>query len=281
MKAILAAVDLQQNAGLVLARAAQLSSQHQAATTVQYVIDNIGWGEPDVQDAMERHARSTLESLVGAARFDATPSIRVECGAPHRCVTQAARDLSADVILIGPGQASTLVERVFGSTADRIARTAPVPVLVVRNVNPQPYRHAAVAIDFSPLSEAALAATRRLAPVARTELVHAYEVLLQFEQAMLRVGTSSKEIERFRQARADDSRRQLLDLARQHDPEEGVVVLRGAPGVALVELSRSGQVDLIALGSQGHSAVAQALLGSVAKRLLSEAGCDVLVVGQA
>lgn len=279
MKTILVAIDLQGDAEQVLARAAQLSSQHEAIAVVLHVIDDMGVREPVVQEAVEQHSRATLETLVGSAGFSAAPTLKVEFGVPHRCVTQAAHELPADIIVIGPGKPTTVMEGVFGSTADRIVRTASVPVLVVRDKSAQPYRRVAVAMDFSPLSEAALEAARKLVPDAPKELVHAYEVPLPFEQAMLRAGTRSEDAERFRQSRMNDCRQRLLDLARPHASREGVSVVRGAPGPTLVELSRSGRVDLIALGSQGRNAAVRALLGSVAKRLLSEAGCDVLVVG--
>ncbi|HRO48722.1 MAG TPA: universal stress protein [Hyphomicrobium sp.] len=279
MKTILAAVDLREDTGQVLARAAQLSMQHTAQVVVQHVIEGTCDAESTVHEAMEQKARGTLQTAVDAAGFTVPSTLQVEFGVPHACVTQAARERCADIILIGPGQPSTMVEQVLGSTADRIVRTSPDPVLVVRNRSAHPYRRVVVAMDFSPQSEAALEAARRLAPNAPTELVHAFEIPLPFEQAMLRSGASSEDVERFRQARINDYYRQLLEMARRHALRDSVSVLRGLPGPALVELTRKYRVDLIVLGSQGRNAVVQALLGSVAKRLLSEAGCDVLVVG--
>lgn len=282
MKSILVAADLQHEVGPLLARAAQLSAQYDAAVVVQHVIEDSDAGEAGeagVREAVERHARETLDSLVRAARFRVMPTLRVEFGTPHPCVARAAGDLAPDVLLIGPGQPSTLVERVFGSTADRLVRTVPTPVLVVRDARARPFRRVAVAVDFSPLSEAALDAARVLAPKARLHLVHAYEVPLPFEQALLRGGATRKEAESFWRGRTRAYREQLEEMARTHAADARVSVLRGAPGAALVNLSRSGRVDLVALGTQGRNAAARALLGSVALRLLAEAGCDVLIVG--
>lgn len=279
MKTILVAIDLQHDARQMLARAAQLARQHQARVIAQHVVDDMDEAEASLQEDVENHGRGTLETLVGAAQFDTAPTLKIEFGVPHRCIVQAAHELAADILVLGPSRPSTMMERMFGSTADRIVRTLSIPVLVVRNETAQPYRRVAVAMDFSPLSDAALDAARKVAPDARITLVHAYEIPLPFEQAMRRTGTRSDDMERFRQARMEESRRRLMDLAQKHDRDESISVLAGAPKTALVELSRSGRVDLIALGSQGRNAVAQALLGSVARRLLCEAGCDLLVVG--
>lgn len=277
MKTILAAIDLQQESGPLLARASQLATQHGAALVVQTVIELPETDALSPPEELERDIREALDGVLGAAGMDATP--RVECGVPHQSIARAARELAADVVLIGPGRPATATERFFGSTADRLVRTSTVPVLVVADAAPQPYRRVAVAIDFSPLSEAALAAAQRLAPDASTELVHVVEIPQAFEQAMLRAHTPPRDVERYRQAKVEEARRQLLDFARPQALQERVSVLRGAPAAVLTNLSRSGRVDLVALGTQGRNAVAQALLGSVARRLLSGAGCDVLIVG--
>lgn len=279
MKSILVAVDLSQDSAHLFARAAQLAGQHQAGVTLLHVIEEPPQGQEAVQHAIRQHALARLEEFAAGAGFPDAPALRVESGVPHLCITQAARDGAADVLLIGPGRATSVVERMFGSTADRVVRTATVPILVVRNAADQPYRHAGVAIDFSPLSQQALDAARTLAPQARRTLVHVCEIPLQFEQAMLRVGTSAAEIQRYRQARLADNERRLSEFAGQNGPAEDVSVLEGSPADLLAELAASGRIELLAIGSQGRNIVAQALLGSVARRLLSSSGCDILIVG--
>lgn len=279
MKTVLVAVDLSQHPERLLARAAQLANQHQSAVTVLHVMEGLPQGETAAQDAMQKHILMMLEGFIATAGFHDTPQVCIERGVPHLCITRTARDLAADVILIGPGDPASVVERVFGSTADRIVRTASAPVLIVRNAAEQAYRHTAVAVDFSALSPIALDAARALAPDAAHDLVHVCEIPLQFEQAMLRVGTPAAQVERYRQARLSDSRRQLSEFARLHDHRGKTAVLAGTPATVLVELSRGGGVELLALGSQGRNAVAQALVGSVARRLLSHSGCDILLVG--
>ncbi len=53
-------------------------------------------------------------------------------GRPDKAIVQLARELGADVIVVAT-QPTTLWQRLFGgSVADRIARLAPCPVVVVR-----------------------------------------------------------------------------------------------------------------------------------------------------
>lgn len=56
------------------------------------------------------------------------------------------------------------------------------------------------------------------------------------------------------------------------------LVADGPPAVALADLARSGDVDMVVVGHRGRNAVARALLGSVADRLVQISPKPVLVV---
>ena len=53
-------------------------------------------------------------------------------------------------------------------------------------------------------------------------------------------------------------------------------LLSGLPSAAIVEAARSGQFDLIVMGTRGRTGIKHALLGSVAERVLRNAHCPVL-----
>ena len=55
------------------------------------------------------------------------------------------------------------------------------------------------------------------------------------------------------------------------------LITDGAPAVALSDLARSGDVELVVVGHRGRNAVARALLGSVADRLVQISPKPVLV----
>jgi nucleotide-binding universal stress UspA family protein len=56
------------------------------------------------------------------------------------------------------------------------------------------------------------------------------------------------------------------------------VVLRGDTAPVLVELADRRSADLIVVGRHGRDFAARVVLGSVAQRVVEQAGCDVLVV---
>ena len=53
-------------------------------------------------------------------------------GHPVRIVVELAREIAADLLVIGATGHSGLYERLIGSRADRIIQLAPCPVLVVK-----------------------------------------------------------------------------------------------------------------------------------------------------
>ena len=56
----------------------------------------------------------------------------VVAGHPVRDIVDLARDLKADLLVVGASGHSALYDRMIGSRADRIVHLAPCPVLVVR-----------------------------------------------------------------------------------------------------------------------------------------------------
>ena len=58
--------------------------------------------------------------------------ILIRNGTPHHEITEAARELEADLIIIATSGRSGLAHVLVGSTTERVIRYAPCPVLVVR-----------------------------------------------------------------------------------------------------------------------------------------------------
>ena len=55
-------------------------------------------------------------------------------------------------------------------------------------------------------------------------------------------------------------------------------VLVGTPFVEIIRYAREQSIDLIVIGTHGHSALAAVLLGSVAEKVVRKAPCPVLTV---
>jgi len=79
-------------------------------------------------------ANDTLRQVCRVQHVD--PSLLrntlVREGTPHREITDAARELEADLIIIATNGRTGLARVLLGSTTERVVRHAPCPVLVIR-----------------------------------------------------------------------------------------------------------------------------------------------------
>jgi nucleotide-binding universal stress UspA family protein len=89
---------------------------------------------PYVQLDIEAAERRQLDALVTAddrRDLKAEPVFRTN-GLPARAITDFARDAPIDLIVVGTHGRRGFAHAIMGSVAERIVRTAPCPVLTVR-----------------------------------------------------------------------------------------------------------------------------------------------------
>lgn len=271
IRTIVVALGLEEGSQHVADRAVRLANEHEARLIGVYV-------EEQAEEASHDSARRLQSLLKGASK---PALVVVESGKPHDVIEALAIAHSANLIVIGPGAPQGLREKVFGSTADHIVRCASCPVLVVRNPVKDAYKRITAGFDFSSYAKTAAAFASRLAPAARYTLIHASEIPLSFEQAMLKAGTSQRDIEAYRNARANTAREQIQEVMEKGDwlpKATQLSVVSGDPAAAVVAVSNRVKADLVAIGTQGAGMLAQHLLGSVARATLERSECDALVV---
>jgi len=82
---------------------------------------------------MEQYAREGMEAFL-AAHFQGLPGVetRIASGVPFREILREAREAGADLIVIGTHGRTGVEHVIFGSTAEKVVRMAPCPVLTVR-----------------------------------------------------------------------------------------------------------------------------------------------------
>lgn len=70
----------------------------------------------------------------------------------------------------------------------------------------------------------------------------------------------------------------VLKFLQRHGITAKTLCKAGHPGDTIAKLAEEGQFDLIVMGSHGHSALANLVLGSVANRVLANSKVPVLLV---
>lgn len=82
---------------------------------------------------MEQYALEGMKAFL-AAHFEGLPGVetRTASGVPYREIVRAARECGAGLIVIGTHGRTGVEHVIFGSTAEKVVRMAPCPVLSVR-----------------------------------------------------------------------------------------------------------------------------------------------------
>lgn len=287
-KHVIAGTDFSDCAGHAAHRAAMLAAQAGATLTLLHVVNRSFlaglqdlFGSPaHAGQALTADALRMLDEQAAQLHHRAgvsgmpTPQRKVALGSVHDELL--AGSSGAALLVLGAHGDNPLRDLLIGSTAERLLRYAACPVLVVRRKPRGPYRRVLVPVDFSPASTAALDLAERFAPGAATTVVHAFDA--PFEAKLRFAGVSQDAI----QAHHDRAHRQALaklanlERARRHRGLPAIVE-REHPVRLILEAEKSRDADLIVIGRQGQSMVEEFLLGSVARRVLADAKCDVLV----
>lgn len=209
-------------------------------------------------------------------------------GRPWEQIIEYVTRMQASLVVVGPhghhGPLTTtrggFVEHVLGTTADRVVRHAPCPVLVgPREGSPPEKVHGGrwlVAVDFSDYSRAALRVARELAHDCEAELVPIHVVVGEPDhepdpsEAIQLVDASSPGAAQARQ-------KELAALVREElGVDLDVKVALGTPARTLALAAGALDASMIVIGTRGRTGLAHLLLGSVAERTLRRSPVPVL-----
>lgn len=197
-------------------------------------------------------------------------------------ILNAAEAAAADLVVLGARGANFVREFMLGTTAERIISKTPRPVLAVKQVPHESYRHVLVPVDFSPYSKPALEAAALVAPGARITLLHAFEA--PFERQMRHASISEETIHSYRVKARQQALKDMAALVSGLSLAGNSISWRaeyGDPSRVILEGEQETSADLIVIGKHGESALEEFFLGSVTKHVLAYSNCDVLISGHA
>ena len=202
----------------------------------------------------------------------------VRSGEPFREICNQAREIGADLIVLATRGHSGLTRLVLGSTAERVLRFAPCPVLVVRRwkrgelwvrriLVPTDFSQCAMkGLTYGSLWARSFAAKLHLLYVlspAAPVLIDRLPTNLPSEQVGIPIDTQL-EMEALTK----------LDLLEGVKCESQIKI--GYPVDAIC--GETDHVDLVVISTHGRGGLKHALMGSVAEQVVRYAECPVLVV---
>lgn len=246
-----------------------------------------GFSDPLEQEKRLRdYAEERLGKLMSDAIIDWQPVIRIGHVADQ--IVWLAQEKKADLVISATHGRSGLKRLVLGSVTERLMRTLPCPLFVVRSLQQDEagvvkegirLERILVGCDFSADSDLALQYGFSLAQEFQSEvhLVHVIEPTVYKD--LLRPAVEEKE------AYHQDLRKELWEKLNRIVPEEvcnwctpKTALLAGHPHVELTKYAVLHDIDLVVLGVRGQNVVETLFVGSTTDRVIREAPCPVLSV---
>lgn len=275
---ILLATDLSCRCDRALDRAVLLAAQWNARLIVLHVVQYAApvsnlpsWRQPPSQLEMaETRLHRDLPNVEGV-----TIEIMVERGDPASIILDVSARLNCELIITGVARDEPLGRMALGTTVEALARKSEIPVLIVKVRPRNAYENVVVATDFSESSRAALVATLQLLPEAQLRLLHTFEV--PYENLS---DDKMPAREAMAEAAFEESRRFLVATPEVTASNRHIEIHCEAGEITrfLQDLVQDCEVDLIVLGNEGRSEIAERLLGGTAHRIMTRIFGDILLV---
>lgn len=290
IRMVLATTDFSDTAAHAVERAAMVAARCGARLGIANVISRgtlnalhdlmAPDSSDELEDALVQDALAQLHKLADEvrARHGVESEVSVSAGSVLRQIDAYAEAMQADLLVLGAHGASFVRDLLVGSTTERVLRKTRRPMLVVRQAPSRDYARVLVPVDFSERSAAAISLARTVAPNAEVVLLHAYEV--PYEGQLRLAGVEEAKVVELRASAREDALKRLDQLIGEVGLSKDAVrrvLVQGQPASGIVEQAKALDCDLIAMGKQGLRMIEELVLGSVTRRVLEHAHCDVLV----
>jgi nucleotide-binding universal stress UspA family protein len=298
-KHLLVPLDGSQLAEAALPAAGYLAGRLGASVTLVHIIEQDApqnvHGERHLSDGDE--ACSYLEEAARRlADFAGNPDLRVERHVHTAEMKDVAQgivehegELAPDLVVMCTHGSGGLRDVLFGSIAQQVVRRGNLPVVLIRPSEEgvaQKFecRGVLVPLDGTPEHERSLPVAAQIGRACQAELRLLFAVptlsTLAGQQAAtgrLLPAATSVLLEMAEQDGEAYLRQQVTRL-RAQGLSARAEIQRGDPAVAIVEAARTGNVDLIVLGTHGRSGTDAFWARSTAALVLARSSCPLLLV---
>ncbi len=230
---------------------------------------------PAVGDAVVEATERKLRTQIKRAGGEGKVQLHIAPAPPANAILDVAEQIDADLIIVGATDRGAVSRTLLGTTAGRVVRLSPVPVLVNRRAETDPPTRILLTTDLSELSgkvyRKALAIIRDLAPQVEPET----RTLLAIGEDLATPPPQRRDVLH------KIAERELHPFMEQAAPgvdvSTGKVRMGEHTSEILAEAEEWG-ADILVLGTQGRGGLSRFLIGSVAESVVRRAPCDVLVI---
>lgn len=141
LKKILVPVDFSEFSKKAVRYGVRFAEQFGATLVLVHVVEPVRYPEsviipPEMEEANQARLKQARRALAGFARKEVPAAVASEClshfGVPFAEIVKTAKDVDADLVIMSTHGHTGLKHLFLGSTAERVVRLAPCPVLTVR-----------------------------------------------------------------------------------------------------------------------------------------------------
>jgi nucleotide-binding universal stress UspA family protein len=247
-------------------------------------VAQIGADEPEMAEC-RNYLRKTAANLTGRVQFE------VERGRPAEKAVEIAKEAGDPIIVMSTRGRGGIRRWMTGSVADEVARTAGVPVLLIRGDKEVPessqlqIRSILLPVDGSPYGESVIAYAVEIARIFGSTIhvlrvvdtPSAYAMLSRHMEAVA-TGDILDEIIASMRREATEYVEELSETLKSEGVDVETVVLEGYPGEQVIEHERRGFYQLVIMATAGRSGVSRVVFGSVAERVLKMGRTPVMMI---
>lgn len=278
---ILCATDLLPKSEAAIERAALLSNQLGGDLAILHVVSPAESQQVLEQTLQSAHARAQARAEPLLWRANRAAGVAVRVGSPARVILDTVSQWGAQLLALGPHRRRPLRDALEGTIAAKALAARNSPVLVVRDAVTQPYRRVLLALDLSDASVAAIRAAESLvlAPDVDATVVHAHKPPYQGMLHYADVGVDS--VARYAndwRREANDAVQDLLRYESANFARYDIHIEQQPAAAGILQAIERYSPDLLVMGTHGGGRLRQALVGSIANRVLHETRCDALIV---
>ena len=291
MMRVLIAVDGSAGAAEAVGLAHTMAWPDHSRLRVVSVVERESWILPmqplaGIAPALESEIVGYLEARQAEIVELLAPAHDVETailrGRPGTAIIEEANRFAADVIIVGSRGHGVIATLMLGSVSAEVVDHARIPVLVSRRPT---LSHVVLATDESPSARAAeeVVAGWRSFEELPIDVVTVAEAVRPWtsgiapgfqHQAREAYAQELEEASELAERVAQEATARLRAKGRLAE----ALTRRGDPAAEIIALADQRGADLVVLGSRGRSAIAEIVLGSVARNVLAGSEASVLVV---
>lgn len=252
-------------------------------------LDGADWEQAQAQAVQEGETYLAAVAEKLAKRVSVATTVRY--GRAPREIVEMVKQAGAEVVVMATHGRTGLSHVLYGSVAETLLATSPVPVLLVHarpgEAPGPPFDPAsariAVALDGSSFAEsAAHIAASLVAPRGELVLIRIVDPpdRVQYDASGRVIAYLDQQAEACRREARAYLSRLAIEFSRQYPRVQiSQHVRSGEPSPGIIAVAIDKGADLLAMSTHGRTGVSRAVLGSVAGQVVANGTTPVLLVG--